>query len=404
MTGPRRPDARRRARRIPSNPSGARDARRADGTATARRSASPIQLRGRSRIARVADGRSRSGLDRALERPSAATVSPGLARGDEQPARHRRPGARPACGRARRRWPTARDRSVQPGTVSRAPTDRAASAPSSPSSRTASLNPSSSTRRSIASSPRWATTWQARGPPGRRAACVDGGEALGRRLDAPSRQSLRCRAHGRSGSSPARALRASGLRGRGPEPVATPWGEALVSRGTWAGVEVLHISRHGAGPPAALQPRHAPGEHRGAEVVGATGVLAVTVCGAVDPSRRAGLAGRASTTCTSSPTGSATASSARSSPSRARAARALDLRGAVLAGAARARCSTGAAEAGVTVRDGGCYGHVDGPRFNTRAEIRGLAAVRRHRGVPDRRARRRCCAARPSCRTRCSAS
>jgi purine nucleoside phosphorylase len=28
----------------------------------------------------------------------------------------------------------------------------------------------------------------------------------------------------------------------------------------------------------------------------------------------------------------------------------------------------------VSVRDGGCYGHVDGPRFNTRAEIRGLAA------------------------------
>ena len=26
------------------------------------------------------------------------------------------------------------------------------------------------------------------------------------------------------------------------------------------------------------------------------------------------------------------------------------------------------------MRDGGCYGHVDGPRFNTRAEIRGLAA------------------------------
>ena len=25
-------------------------------------------------------------------------------------------------------------------------------------------------------------------------------------------------------------------------------------------------------------------------------------------------------------------------------------------------------------RDGGCYGHVDGPRFNTKAEIRGLAA------------------------------
>ena len=35
-----------------------------------------------------------------------------------------------------------------------------------------------------------------------------------------------------------------------------------------------------------------------------------------------------------------------------------------------------AAEAcGLPMRDGGCYGHVDGPRFNTRAEIRGLAAA-----------------------------
>jgi purine nucleoside phosphorylase len=34
----------------------------------------------------------------------------------------------------------------------------------------------------------------------------------------------------------------------------------------------------------------------------------------------------------------------------------------------------GAGAAGVTARDGGCYGHVDGPRFNTKAEIRGLAA------------------------------
>ena len=40
----------------------------------------------------------------------------------------------------------------------------------------------------------------------------------------------------------------------------------------------------------------------------------------------------------------------------------------------RAALLAGAAEAGARVRDGGCYGHVDGPRFNTRAEIRGLAA------------------------------
>jgi 5'-methylthioadenosine phosphorylase len=31
-----------------------------------------------------------------------------------------------------------------------------------------------------------------------------------------------------------------------------------------------------------------------------------------------------------------------------------------------------AGEIGHPVRDGGCYGHVDGPRFNTRTEIRAL--------------------------------
>ena len=40
----------------------------------------------------------------------------------------------------------------------------------------------------------------------------------------------------------------------------------------------------------------------------------------------------------------------------------------------RAALLAGAREEGYGVRDGGCYGHVDGPRFNTRAEIRGLAA------------------------------
>ena len=41
----------------------------------------------------------------------------------------------------------------------------------------------------------------------------------------------------------------------------------------------------------------------------------------------------------------------------------------------RAALLAGAADAGLPMRDGGCYGHVDGPRFNTKAEIRGLAAA-----------------------------
>ena len=40
-----------------------------------------------------------------------------------------------------------------------------------------------------------------------------------------------------------------GFEGVGPEPVSTDWGEAFFSRGTWSGVDVLHISRHGAGHP-----------------------------------------------------------------------------------------------------------------------------------------------------------
>ena len=35
----------------------------------------------------------------------------------------------------------------------------------------------------------------------------------------------------------------------------------------------------------------------------------------------------------------------------------------------------GCRDADVPARDGGCYAHVDGPRFNTRAEIRSLAAA-----------------------------
>src|ERR671923_240452 len=38
-----------------------------------------------------------------------------------------------------------------------------------------------------------------------------------------------------------------GFESSGREQVATEWGEALVSRGTFAGVDVLHVSRHQEG-------------------------------------------------------------------------------------------------------------------------------------------------------------
>src|SRR5918911_747337 len=74
-----------------------------------------------------------------------------------------------------------------------------------------------------------------------------------------------------------------GFEGGGPEPVGTPWGEALVARGTFAGVPVAHVSRHGEGH-VRLSNHVAHRANLGAlKQLGVAGAVAVTVCGAVDP-------------------------------------------------------------------------------------------------------------------------
>jgi purine nucleoside phosphorylase len=164
-----------------------------------------------------------------------------------------------------------------------------------------------------------------------------------------------------------------GFESSGPERVATEWGEALVSRGTFADTDVLHVSRH------------QEGHHRLSNLVthrsniaalaelGAEAVIAVTVCGVVDPSVELG-----SVVCfddlhfLANRLGDGELCTFYSEPGDRRRGHWIfegpfsePLRQAVLAGSR---------EAGIAMRDGGCYGHVDGPRFNTRAEIRGLAA------------------------------
>src|SRR6202046_3367437 len=75
-------------------------------------------------------------------------------------------------------------------------------------------------------------------------------------------------------------------------PVSTPYGEVDVSAGEFAGAEVLHVSRHGAGH--ARLSNHVA--HRAniwaLHSLGASAVLACTACGAVDPTLSLGaLAG-----------------------------------------------------------------------------------------------------------------
>jgi purine nucleoside phosphorylase len=154
--------------------------------------------------------------------------------------------------------------------------------------------------------------------------------------------------------------------------VATRFGPALLTEGRFAGVDVLHVSRHGKGHVrlsnhVTHQANIAALRDRGADAI-----LAVTVCGAVDATVELGslvvfddlhfLANRL-------PDGSlCTLHTEPGAPGRGHwifeGPFCSPLRDALLAGAR---------EAGLGARDGGCYGHVDGPRFNTRAEIRMLA-------------------------------
>ncbi len=165
-----------------------------------------------------------------------------------------------------------------------------------------------------------------------------------------------------------------GFDGEGPEPVATPWGEALVSRGTFAGVEVVHVSRHGVGHVRLSNHVTYRANLAALASAGVDAVLAVTVCGAVDPGVELGslicfddlhfLSNRL-------PDGSlCTFYEEAGDPRRGHwiyeDPYSPPLRRALLDAAGR--CD-------LPMRDGGCYGHVDGPRFNTKAEIRGLAAA-----------------------------
>ncbi len=164
-----------------------------------------------------------------------------------------------------------------------------------------------------------------------------------------------------------------GLQASAARSVDTRFGTAQVSTGHWRGVEIVHVSRHGEDH--ARLSSHV--NHR-ANVLAMSelevdAVIGVTICGAVDPQIELGglvvfddlhfLANRLAD-------GSICSLHDRpQAPGRGHwvfdRPFSEQLREALLLGASGAALSA---------RDGGCYGHVDGPRFNTRAEIRMLAA------------------------------
>jgi 5'-methylthioadenosine phosphorylase len=156
--------------------------------------------------------------------------------------------------------------------------------------------------------------------------------------------------------------------------VQTPFGHASVTRGSYGGAEVAHVSRHGAGH--ARLSNHVT--HRAniwaLKELGATAVIACTACGALDPSLELGSLIVFDDLHFSSnrlPDGSLCTFFVEPGD---RLRGHWILHGAPFSDELRHALLTSAAAAGHAVIDGGAYGHVDGPRFNTPTEIAQLAA------------------------------
>jgi purine nucleoside phosphorylase len=156
--------------------------------------------------------------------------------------------------------------------------------------------------------------------------------------------------------------------------VSTEFGSAAVSSGRLSGVDVLHIARHGQGHTRLSSQVTHQANITALKECGARAVLAVTVCGALDPDLPLGslvvfddlhfLSNRL-------PDGSLCTLHVQPG----RPGRGHWIFDRPFSPPLRQALLEGAQEAGHDVRDGGCYGHVDGPRFNTRTEIGMLQAA-----------------------------
>jgi 5'-methylthioadenosine phosphorylase len=161
-----------------------------------------------------------------------------------------------------------------------------------------------------------------------------------------------------------------------PEPlsVETPFGGAAVTRGLYGGVDALHVSRHGVGHVRLSNQVTHRANIWALKELGAHAVIGCTACGAVDPTLALGslvVFDDLHFVSNRLPDGSlCTFFTEPGDPARGH----WILHGGPFSDAVRAALLSAASEAGHAARDGGVYGHVDGPRFNTPTEIAQLAA------------------------------
>ncbi len=156
--------------------------------------------------------------------------------------------------------------------------------------------------------------------------------------------------------------------------VPTPFGSVAAARGALEGAEVIHISRHGAGHVRLSNQVTHRANIWAINELEASAVIGCTACGAVDPTLELGslvvfddlhfISNRL-------PDGSLCTFFTEPGD---RARGHWILHGGPFSEEVRAALLAGAARAGHLARDGGVYGHVDGPRFNTPSEVAQLAA------------------------------
>jgi purine nucleoside phosphorylase len=157
-----------------------------------------------------------------------------------------------------------------------------------------------------------------------------------------------------------------------PRDVGTPWGSVRVTTGRFGGAEVVHVSRHGDGH--VRLSNHVPFRANAWALaeLGAGAVVGCTACGAVDPAVELGslvVFDDLHFPVNRLPSGEVCTLFAEAGDPR----RGHWIYERPFSEDVRRALAHGRREVALAGRDGGCYGHVDGPRFNTRAEIRQLA-------------------------------
>ncbi|MGI8867358.1 MAG: MTAP family purine nucleoside phosphorylase [Mycobacteriales bacterium] len=159
-----------------------------------------------------------------------------------------------------------------------------------------------------------------------------------------------------------------------PHTCRTPHGSVEVTFGRVAGVEVVHLARHGAGH--ARLSNHITHKANIAALLDAQVDCAVslTVCGAVDPALAPGtLVAFDDLYFPGNRLPDGTLCTWHDQPGAVE--RGHWIFDAPISGDLRQTLAEAAHALGLPLRAGGCYGHVDGPRFNSRAEITALAAA-----------------------------